>query len=361
MTTETGAPAGGEAIAADLPADAPESFSSPREAAEYFSSLVDKRKEPAAESADEATAETESASQEDDAAPDEDQAHGEDKEPDPAAEPPIERPKSWTESEEAEWRATPRALQQKIAARELERDTALRRTQNDAAEKLKGLTAKEQQVEQVRQQFEAKIKTASEVLEREQLRDFPDIKTMADVERMASEDPFRKIQWDVHQQKLQAVTWEANQAEQRKAQEHQTEWTKHVQSENALAAEHIPELADKVKGPALMTRAAERLAELGFKPEELNDLASGKSKLSIYDHRLQQLIFSDLKLSDIQKATKVVAAKPVPPVVRPGAARPAGQSVDSERIQALNRKPELTVKEATELYTLQTRSTRRAS
>ena len=39
-----------------------------------------------------------------------------------------------------------------IVARELERDTAIRRAQNDAAEKLRGLTAKEQQAEQAMQQ-----------------------------------------------------------------------------------------------------------------------------------------------------------------------------------------------------------------
>jgi hypothetical protein len=357
MTTETGAPAGGEAIAADLPADAPEVFNSVSEAANYFTSLQEKRKNTPAESAEPATAEHESAD-EADAAPLE-EAHGEDEGPDPVEEPPIERPKSWTESDDAEWRATPRALQQKIAARELERDTALRRAQNDAAEKLKGLTAKEQQAEEARQKYEANLPALMQALQDANQGAFGDIKNVDDVTRLANEDPFRYLQWQAHQQKLQAVNAELERARGQQSQKQQTEWNDHVQKENALAAELIPELADKVKGPALMTKAAERLADLGFKPEELNDLASGKTKLSLYDHRLQQLIFSDLKLREIQSAKTAVAAKPLPPVARPGTSRPAGSDV-SERVQALSRKPELSIKEATELYTLQSRP-RRAS
>ena len=111
----------------------------------------------------------------------------------------------------------------------------------------------------------------------------------------------------------------------------------HVTKENELAAEYIPELADKTKAAELTARAADRLTELGFKPEELNDLASGKAKLSIYDHRIQRLIFSDLKLSDIQKAKTAAVAKPVPQVQRPGVSKPSGSGA-SEQIQALTQK-----------------------
>jgi hypothetical protein len=121
-----------------------------------------------------------------------------------------------------------------------------------------------------------------------------------------------------------------------KSKAEQTKWAEHVQRENELAAEYIPELADKTKGPALTQRAADRLTELGFKSEELAKLASGQEKLSLYDHRIQRLIFSDLKLSDIQSAKTAAVAKPLPPVQRPGTARPASSSSASQ-IQALEK------------------------
>jgi hypothetical protein len=320
MTDETA-----EVSAVALPADAPASFDSPEAAARYFIT----QKKPTAESADEATADPE-LSDEDNTAPPE-EAHGEDKEADPAATPPIERPKSWTESEDAEWKATPRALQEKIVARELERDNALRRTQNDAAEKLKGLTAKEQAVEQARQLYEAKTKSALEVLEREQLRDFSDIKTMADVAKMAAEDPFRKMQWDVHQQQMQVAAHEAEQATIRANQAKQTERQTRRTAETALLIEKLPEFADKAKLDEAQKAAAQLFRDVGYSDTELTTLADDPL---LDDHRIQLIVNDAMKFRALQKAKAAVVAQIVPPVQRPGSARPSGES-SSERVQAL--------------------------
>jgi len=69
----------------------------------------------------------------------------------------------------------------------------------------------------------------------------------------------------------------------------------------------------------------------------MNKLASGEEKLSIYDHRVQQLIFSDVRLADILKAPKAVAKTEVPPVQRPGTPAPRG-SANSEQLKALTNK-----------------------
>ena len=269
------------------------------------------------------------------AAPVEEQAPGEDAtEAEPAKEPPIERPRSWTKDEDAEWQSLPRAMQLKIVAREQERDTGLRRSQNEAAEKLKGLTAKEQAVEKARQEYEAKLPAIMQALQDAQQGAYSDIKTVDDVTRLAQEDPFRYLQWQAHQQKMQAVNYELTQAEARKTQEHQTEWAKHVQKENELFAEAAPEFADKAKAKELTDKAVEKLLDIGFSDQELGELAQGKTKLSVYDHRIQLLILDALKYADVQKAKTAAVAKPVPPVQRPGAARPNG-AAQSEQLQAL--------------------------
>jgi len=124
----------------------------------------------------------------------------------------------------------------------------------------------------------------------------------------------------------------------------------------------IPELSDKAKGQALTSRVAtELLPELGFKDSELADLATGKSKLSIYDHRVQRLLADAVKLRDIQSAKTAAVAKPVPPVVKPGTAKPAG-AANSERIQVLTRQLESSgsLKAAQELRAAQIAARRRA-
>ncbi|RTE91902.1 hypothetical protein [Bradyrhizobium sp. LVM 105] len=290
--------------------------------------------EQAAESADDATAAPKLA---DEANADPATDPGETKEAE-AAEPPIERPKSWSKDEDAEWQSLPRAMQQKIVARELERDKGTLRSQQEAAETRKAAQAQAEAAEKARQEYEAKLPALMQALH--ETSPFADIQNMADVEKLQAEDPFRFQQFQVYQWKMQGVQAELQQAEQRKATETQTKWAQSVQEENAKAAEFIPELADKEKGPALVKRVAEELLpELGFKSDELADLAAGKSKLSIYDHRIQRLLADGLKLRDIQKAKIAVVAKPAPPVLRPGAAKPPG-SAQSETIQNLSAKLE---------------------
>jgi hypothetical protein len=339
-----------------LAADAPAEFT-PNQAAKALADLRWKRNnESSAESAEVATAETE-LSGEDNAAPHE-EATGETEEADPAAKPPLELPRSWTKDRAEHWAKLDPGTQEFLLEQDRKASAEVRRVQNEAAEKLKGLTAKEQEAEKARQQYEAQLPALMQTLQDAQQASFGDIRTVADVERLQEQDPFRFQAWQVQQMKLQAAHAETERVNRERSQAQQSEWAQHVQKENELAAEYIPELADKVKGHALTQRVAtELLPELGFKESELNDLASGKSKLSIYDHRVQRLLADAVKLRDIQKAPKAVAKPDLPPVVRPGASRPAG-STQSEQIKDLTRKLDQTgdIKFAQQLRALQSRA-----
>ena len=345
--------------------------------------------EPTAESADTtATAETE-LSDEGSAAPVEEQATGEtESTQNPPEKAPLPLPRSWTKEQTEVWNALPRTTQEFLSEQASKTSAEVRRVQNEAAEKAKALAAKEEAAEQVRTQYETKIKSVVEVLENEQLREFPDIRSQADLDKLSANfsklttdaaklwatDPFAAGQmqaeagqiqaklaaWNIHQQKLVAATNELTAAEARKSQASKDAWTKHVEAENKLAAEKIPDLADKVKGPALIKRASERLAELGFTQDELGKLATGDDKISIYDHRLQQLIASDLRLSEILAAPKARPAVTVPPVQRPGTPAPRG-SAQSEQLKALTNKLNTSgsLKDAVALRQAQQRAQRR--
>jgi hypothetical protein len=252
--------------------------------------------------------------------------------------PPIEPPRSWTQAEKERFQSLPRETQEYLHTREQERDRDFRTRQNELAEQRKAVEAERQKAEQVRQQYEAQLPALMKELESVNQAQFSDIKTMEDVVRLQAEDPFRFQAWQVHQMRLQAVKQESDRAAQEKQTAEQTNWAKHVQEENAKAVEFIPELADKDKGEALTRRVAtELLPDLGFKDSELADLAMGKSKLSIYDHRVQRLLADSLRLRDIQKAKVAAIQKPVPPVQRPGTKQPSG-AAQAQSVQALNQK-----------------------
>lgn len=337
MSDETSAPAGGEAIAVITPAaDSPETFSL-SQAANALSEARNKKPESSApvEQPEADPVEPPELSDEDNGDPATDPAEDPDA-AQPEELPPLEPPRSWTQAEKERFQSLPRETQEYLSTREQEREREFRRGQNEIAEQRKAIETERSKAEQVRQQYEAQLPALMQELQNAQQSAFADIRTVDDVTKLANEDPFRYLQWQAHQTKLQAVNAELERSKGEKSKAEQSKWAEHVQKENELAAEYIPELADKVKGPALTARAADRLSELGFKPDELAKLASGQEKLSLYDHRIQRLIFSDLKLSDIQSAKTAAVAKPVPPVQRPGTAKPAG-SAQSERIQALDK------------------------
>jgi hypothetical protein len=321
MSDEQAALSGGEAVTY------PTADSSPMSVEDAARSLTDARNKAQAkpaEAPEQATAEPELAVEADAAPPEE--ATGETQEDAPAEVPPRDLPRSWTKDRTDIWAKLDPATQDILLEQDRKASAEVRRSQNEAAEIRKAAEAARESAEKARQQYEAQLPALMQELQNAQQNTFSDIKTVDDVTKLANEDPFRYLQWQAHQTKLQAVNAENERARGEKSKAEQAEWTKHVQKENELAAELIPDLADKDKGPALMKRAADRLSDLGFKQDELNDYANGKQKLSIYDHRLQQLIADSLKLADIQNAKKAVADKPVPAVQRPGQTKPANTS-----------------------------------
>lgn len=357
MDTEADILSGAEPIA--YPVDSTEPMSL-EDAVHDLGAAREKLLNPPAESAQEATAETES-SAEGDAAADEDQPTGEDTEADPPEKASLELPRSWTKDRAEVWNRLDPAAQEILLDQDRKASAEVRRVQNEAAEERKAAKAEREAAEQVRKQYEAKLPALEKKIQT--IGPFADIQSMDDVKNLQRNDPFRFQEYQVYQWELAAEQTDLKAAQDRQAQEHQTSWAKHVQSENELAAELIPELADEKKGPALMKRAAERLADLGFKPDELNSFASGKEKLSIYDHRFQQLVADSLKLADIRNAPKAVTSKPVPQVQRPGTAKPANAgvtaSIQTLEKQLANATGDRAVEISTQIYQLEQKAAAR--
>jgi len=258
--------------------------------------------------------------------------------PEPAEEPPIEPPRSWTKEEKEEFKSYPRQAQEVIARREQDRETALRKGQNETADKLKGLTAREQQLEQARQQYEQALPVLLQTLQQQQQGEFSDIKTMADIENLAREDWPRYALWDAQQKKIAAVTQEVTASQERQAQEYKTKWAEFASKEDAKFIELAPEMADKEKATKVADASVALLKDLGFSDQDLGKLWNGEASLSLRDHRAQLLIRDAARYREAQKAVKA-PVKAVPQVQRPGVAKPKGAD-DDLRIKHLSDKLE---------------------
>ena len=181
---------------------------------------------------------------------------GETESADPAAEsrpeagtdlPPIEPPRSWTKEDKDLFTSLPRATQERIAERERSREGDFNRRQQEAAEKSKALEAERSKAEQARQQYEAALPQLLQTLQQQQAGEFADIKTLADVERLAREDWPRYALWDVQQKKIAEVGQHLALAQQRQAQERVQHFAEFARREDDLFKEKVPDMADAKK------------------------------------------------------------------------------------------------------------------
>lgn len=250
----------------------------------------------------------------------------------PADEAPIPLPRSWKREQADHWATLPRETQAYILQRQDENDRAVRQTQNEAAERLKSLTAKEQLVEQARQFYEQNIPQLQHALQSHIATEFSDIKSMTDARLLAQVDPQRYSQWDAAQKELHLANEAAQKAQTRAQEEYQQQWNKWSAEQDRLFSEKAPEIADPVQGPALKKQSFEALKKLGFTEDEL---AQSWNSGQLRDHRVQLLILRNAKLEAAEASAKKAAAKPVPQVQRPGVSRPRG-AADSDAADALS-------------------------
>jgi len=251
--------------------------------------------------------------------------------------PPLDRPRPWSKERQDAWTKLDRATQEYLLEHDREASTAVRKAQNEAAERAKAIEAKEQAAEQVRKQYEDALPMLLQALQEQQQGEFADIKSMADVEKMAREDWPRYVQWDAQQKKIAAVQQQVQVSQTRQNQEKSAKWNTFANEQDALFLEKAPELKDKDAMTKATKGAVEMLKDLGFKDDELGQLWNSSELFR--DHRFQLLIRDGVKFREARAAAKKVTSVPKPPVQRPGAAPQRGASTDAQ-IQALTKQLE---------------------
>lgn len=337
MSDISNAPAGGADAIVSVPVSTPaQSDNSPitaTEAAKQLSDWRNKRDNPDEKSAaapkEVETAPSESA-QADDAPLDEAPVEtAEATEPEVDL-PLIDPPRSWTKEEQAEFATYPREAQEKIARREQDRERTLRQSQNEAAEQRKAMDAERSKVDQARQQYEAALPALLQTLQEQQAGEFSDIRTMADVEKLAREDWPRYALWDAQQKKVAAVTQEVNAARQRQEQDFKSKWSDFTSKEDQAFMDKVPEFSDKAVAQKWSDGAVSVLKDVGFSEKELASAFNGEASLSLRDHRVQLLIYDATRFRQAKTGASKPVVKPLPPVQRPGVAKAAVSATQAD-------------------------------
>ncbi len=257
------------------------------------------------------------------------QTEGVDRQAEPA---PIEPPRSWTKEDKELFNTLPRETQERLADRERARDSDFSRRQQTATEQAKALEAERLRAEQVRQRYEGALPQLLQTLQDQQAGEFADVRTMADVEKLAREDWPRFHQWQLRQMQIASVAQQVEQAQQRHGAEQQRRFSEFAKREDDRFKEKVPDMTDADKAVKLQNAALQALSDLGFAEAELAASWQGQRDLSLRDHRVQLLIRDAVLWREAQAKAKSAATRPVPPVQRPGAAQPAG----AQRAQQLD-------------------------
>jgi hypothetical protein len=250
--------------------------------------------------------------------------------------PAIEPPKSWSKADQELFANLPREAQQRIVARERSRDAELARHQQQAAEQRNMLDADRAGLAEARARYESALPHLLDAMLGQQASAFADIKTLADLERLAREDQPRYLQWDLHTKRVAAIVGELAQAQARQDAERLQQFEAFAKRHDDLFREKVPEMTDPAEVAKLQTEAVALLREHGFDDAELSASWRGQKDISLRDHRLQLVIRDAIRWRDAQAKAKAASAKPLPPVQRPGVSQPKGAAHEAV-IQNLNK------------------------
>ena len=295
-----------------------------------------------------------------DAAPREEAPGENDQGNDPPKAEPIEPPRSWTKEAKEQWSKLPRETQEYLASREGDRDREVRRVQNEAAEIRKAAEAARQAAEAERQKYGQAVPQLVQQLQALQAGEFPDIKTWADAQRVAAEDPFRYSQWHARQSQIVAASQEHQQNLARQQQQMREGFNKWSGEQDRLFSEQAKEFSDAKQAGKAQTEVLTYLEkEVGVPAKAVLEMWDDPNgTIHIRDARVQRIIRDASKYNASLAAAKEVQAKPLPPVQRPGTASNSSRGPD---IKALETKLERTgsAKDAAALLAAK-RSARRA-
>ncbi len=269
-----------------------------------------------------------------DAGPD-DPVPGENAEPDPAETPPIDPPRSWSKEDKELFNALPRETQERVAERERSRESDFLRRQNEATEKSKALEAKEQAADQARQQYETAAQNALQVLQQQQASEFSDIKTHADVQKLATDDPFRFAQWQARQMVIQAQAHEVESLNRQRQETESKQFEAWSKEQDAKFEKQFPEFADSEKGKKITASLQAYLTKEVGVPEDV--LPNLRKNPVFRDAMFQRILYDGMRFHAAQQAAKSAVAAPKPPVQRPGTTPQRGAGLQAEIASAADK------------------------
>ena len=173
-----------------------------------------------------------------------------------------------------------------------------------------------------RQAYLDRIQSVVPQLEQLFSSDFADIKTIADVQKLAVEDPARYTKWDAAQKALNMARGERERLAHEAQQAQEAKLKSYLEDQQKQLVKALPEWADEERGPKLKTDLQRYLRAEGFADDELGNVA---------DHRLVVIARKAMLYDRAQKGLSTAAKKiaEVPKVQKPGSTTKANPNAEA--------------------------------
>ena len=195
----------------------------------------------------------------------------------------------------------PPDLQRVIADRENERDATFNRQVNEAAEKRRAAEAELQAASTERRQYLASLSAVIGELAKQTAGEFADIRSTADLERLANDDPARYLPWQARRDALLAAQAEADALQERERTEMEGRSRDYLAEQRKLLLEKFR----RWPIPSRRGRSA-RKARIS----QGSRLLRSRDR-QVADHRMMLVVRDALAFRKSQKAAKTAAGKKV--------------------------------------------------
>ena len=209
----------------------------------------------------------------------------------------IEPPVSWPSDDKEAFKALPTWAQERIVARENDREAHFSERSRVLAAREREMTETTQRATQAQQMLAAEHERLEQLAAQLLPAQFADIRNEADYLRVKSQDPARAAQFDAFMQVLGSNA--KKREELNKARQ-----TEQLNREFAMLTEKYPEFKEPTKAKEILDSVRKAACEFyGFAPQEVQIIA---------DHRHVQVLRDAMAWRQYQANIKAAAAKKAP-------------------------------------------------
>jgi hypothetical protein len=167
------------------------------------------------------------------------------------------------------------------------------------------------------------LQIAESIITAEFLRDFPDVKSLNDLQTLAHTNPERYVQAHAALNRAQAVVSEHQQIGQQATQEAQAQFQHWAHQQDDVFTGRHPELKDPKVAQQMGDLALQELQKIGLSRHEIAALYHGVQDISFRDARTQEILLDAIRWRASKNRMKEIASRPLPAVQRPGTRRDA--------------------------------------